>query len=119
MNAPMSALQKEAYEAQVTAEPKASEDDVHEINDPIVYNKTDTPYSQKDPDTPSSPKTRRPHGRLRKIVLDDEGKASKTKSLEERKLQFDTKTIAARVESLSSRSGRAVKPSSALMGPFK
>uniref|UniRef100_R7W7R7 Ubiquitin-like protease family profile domain-containing protein n=1 Tax=Aegilops tauschii TaxID=37682 RepID=R7W7R7_AEGTA len=108
---------KEVYDAQQAVETKGSEDDVQLINDPVGSNEPDTTNSQKDTGTPGSLKRKRARGCPRKNV--DPEAASKTKSLEELKLKFDSKTIAKQVSSLSSRSCRDPKPSAAMLSPFK
>ena len=113
-NALMSAVQAETYEAHIASQPMDSQDDVQEIIGTVECKISDTSSSPKDPDTPSSPKKRRARGRRRKFV--DEEQAKKTKTIEELKLKFDSKTIAKQVSSIS---GRSRKPSSAILSPFK
>lgn len=114
-NALMSALQAETYEAHVASQPMGSEDDVQEIIGTVECKMSDTSSSPKDPDTPSSPKKRRGRGRPRKLV--DEVQAKKTKTMEELRVKFDSKTIAKQVSSSISRRSR--KPSQAISSPFK
>ena len=114
-NALMSALQAETYEAHVASQPMGSEDDVQEIIGTVECKISDTSSSPKDPDTPSSPKKRRARGRPRKLV--DEVQAKKTKTMEELRVKFDSKTIAKQVASSMSR--RSHKPSQAISSPFK
>ena len=114
-NALMSAVQAETYEAHVASEPINSQDDVQEIIGTVECKISDTSSSPKDPDTPSSPKKRRARGRPRKLV--DEVQAKKTKTMEELRVKFDSKTIAKQVSSSISRRSR--KPSHAISSPFK
>uniref|UniRef100_M8BGW2 Ubiquitin-like protease family profile domain-containing protein n=1 Tax=Aegilops tauschii TaxID=37682 RepID=M8BGW2_AEGTA len=107
-------ITKEMYAAHVAAQPMDSQDDVQEIIGTVECKKTDTSSSQKDPDTPRSPKKWRSRGGPRKVV--DEVQATKTKTLEERKVEFDSKTIAKQVSSMSR---RPRKPSQVILSPFK
>uniref|UniRef100_M8BAC8 Aminotransferase-like plant mobile domain-containing protein n=1 Tax=Aegilops tauschii TaxID=37682 RepID=M8BAC8_AEGTA len=84
--------QAKRYEAHVASQPMDSKDDVQEIIGTAECKISDTSSSPKDPDTPSSPKKRRARGRPRKVV--DEEQAKKTKTIEELKVKFDSKTIA-------------------------
>ena len=116
-NAPASLLQKEVYDAQQAVQPNGSQDDVQVVNNPDGSNEPDTSNCKKDTGTPNSPKRKRSRGRPRKNV--DPEEASKTKTLEELKRKFDSKTIAKQVSSLSSRSRRDPKPARALLSPFQ
>uniref|UniRef100_M8C0G7 Ubiquitin-like protease family profile domain-containing protein n=1 Tax=Aegilops tauschii TaxID=37682 RepID=M8C0G7_AEGTA len=107
--------QTATYEAHVASQPTGSEDDVQEIIGTVECKISDTSSSPKDPDTPSSPKNRRGCGRSRKLV--DEVQAKKSKTMEELRVKFDSKTIAKQVASLMSRRSR--KPSQAISSPFK
>uniref|UniRef100_M8BTY8 Ubiquitin-like protease family profile domain-containing protein n=1 Tax=Aegilops tauschii TaxID=37682 RepID=M8BTY8_AEGTA len=105
----------ETYEAHVASQPMGSEDDVQEIMGTVECKMSDTSSSPKDPDTPSSPKKRRGRGRPRKLV--DEVQAKKTKTMEELRVKFHSKTIAKQVASSMSRRSR--KPSQTISSPFK
>ncbi|XBJ13169.1 hypothetical protein VPH35_017568 [Triticum aestivum] len=89
--------QAETYEAHIASQPTGSEDDVQEIIGTVECKISDTSSSPKDPDTPSSPKKRRARGRPRKLV--DKQEAKKTKTMEELRMKFDSKTIAKQVSS--------------------
>ena len=114
-NALMSSVQGETYEAHVASQPMDSQDDDQEIIDTVECKISDTSSSPKGPHTPSSPKKRRGCGRSRKLV--DEVQAKKTKTMEELRVKFDSKTIAKQVASSISRRSR--KPSQAISSPFK
>uniref|UniRef100_M8BY74 Ubiquitin-like protease family profile domain-containing protein n=1 Tax=Aegilops tauschii TaxID=37682 RepID=M8BY74_AEGTA len=105
----------EMYEAHIASEPINSQDDVQEIIGTVECKISDTSSSPKDPDTPSSPKKRRARGRPRELVYEEQAK--KTKTMEELRVKFDSKTIAKQVASSMSRRSR--KPSQAISSPFK
>uniref|UniRef100_M8BJW4 Ubiquitin-like protease family profile domain-containing protein n=1 Tax=Aegilops tauschii TaxID=37682 RepID=M8BJW4_AEGTA len=96
----------ETYEAHVASQPMGSEDDGQEIIGAVECKMSDTSSSPKDPDTPSSPKKRRGRGRPRKLV--DEVQAKKTKTMEELRVKFDSKTIAKQVASSMSRRSKTI-----------
>ena len=114
-NALMSALQAETYEAHVASQPMGSEDDVQEIIGTVECTVSDSSSFPKDPATPSFPKKWGGRGPPRKLV--DEVQAKKTKTMEELRVKFDSKTIAKQVASSMSRRSR--KPSQAISSPFK